>query len=130
MKQRRKILVVEDDEDVAKGLGLQLRGNGYEVVVAPDTATAIGKTRSESPDLIVLDLGLPAGDGFVFMDRIRALGMVLTPIVVYSARNPDIDRQRAMDAGAVAFLQKPATMPELLGAIKGAFGEGMPAHAP
>ncbi len=115
----KKILVIEDDKDVARGLTIRLRANGYSVVSASDAVCAISVARKEEPDLILLDLGLPAGDGFIVMERLRNLTQTaITPIIVITARDPKINREKALSAGAYAFLQKPVDNDELLSTIQ------------
>ena len=120
----KKILIIDDDEHLLVGLSAKLKANGYNVVSAMDGVAAVAMTRGESPDLILLDLGLPAGDGFVFLARLRALAPhIATPVIVLSARDPSGNKQRALQAGAVAFLQKPPDNRELLSEIGRALGE-------
>ena len=59
----QKVLIVDDDSDVRRGLGIRLKANGYNVVFAADGISAISAARKEEPEVIILDLGLPAGDG-------------------------------------------------------------------
>src|SRR5208283_119778 len=116
---KAKILVVDDDPDLVRGLRLRLRANNYEVTTATDGYSAIATAQKERPALIVLDLGLPVGDGFVVLERLRnsdALSGV--PVIVLSARDPQMNEQRALRAGAVAFFQKPADNEELLNVIR------------
>jgi DNA-binding response OmpR family regulator len=69
----KKILLIDDDEDVVHALNVRLRSKGYQVAVAGDAIAAVSTARKEKPDLIVLDIGLPGGDGFLVMQRIKAL---------------------------------------------------------
>ncbi len=122
-KIKKKILVVEDDADLRRGLQIRLAANGYQVFTAADGASAIGVARREEPDLILLDLGLPAGDGFVVMARLQALASASgIPIVVVTAQDPHTSEQRALDAGARAFLRKPVDNHVLLGVIRAILG--------
>jgi DNA-binding response OmpR family regulator len=123
-----KILIVEDDPDIRRGLSIRLRVNNYETVFAYDGISAVAAAEREKPDLILLDLGLPAGDGFVVMERLEKLAPNV-PVIVLSARDPLLNRERALAAGARAFLQKPAENDELLEAISSALGQekGIPA---
>jgi DNA-binding response OmpR family regulator len=66
----KKILIIDDDQDLRLGLTARLKANGYRVVVATDAITAITVARREAPDVVVLDLGLPAGDRLQVLDRI------------------------------------------------------------
>jgi DNA-binding response OmpR family regulator len=120
----KKIMIVDDDEHLLIGLAAKLKTSGYAVVSAMDGVTAVAVARQEAPDLILLDLGLPAGDGFLVLERLRAMTeLVTTPVIVLSARDPAGNKQRALKAGAVAFFQKPPDNRELLAEIRHALGE-------
>jgi DNA-binding response OmpR family regulator len=120
----KKLLIIDDDEHLLLGLTARLKTNGYAVVWANDAVGAIAVARKEAPDLVILDLGLPAGDGFLVMDRMRALSdLVAIPIIVLSARDPADNKKRALDAGAAAYFQKPPDNHEFLMAIRRALGE-------
>lgn len=115
----QKILIVDDDPDLRQALRLRLRANHYDTVNAGDGYSAIAQAYKEQPNLIILDLGLPAGDGFVVLDRLQKDDRLSTiPVVVLSARDPQCNEQRAMQAGASAFFQKPADNAELLDVIR------------
>jgi DNA-binding response OmpR family regulator len=121
---KKKILIVDDDQGIQLGLTAKLKGNGYRVICATDAISAISMARRETPDLVILDLGLPAGDGFLVLDRMRGLSdLVGTPVIVLSARDPGDNKKRALDAGALAFFQKPPNNHEFLNAIRQALGE-------
>jgi two-component system KDP operon response regulator KdpE len=120
----KKILIVDDDEHLLIGLAAKLKANGYAVVSAADGVGAVAVARREAPDLILLDLGLPAGDGFLLLERLKALTDILAiPVIVLSARDPSTNKQRALKAGAVAFFQKPPDNREFMSAIRHALGE-------
>jgi DNA-binding response OmpR family regulator len=120
----KKILIIDDDQHLLVALTARLKAKGYVVVSAADSVSAIVVARQETPDLIILDLGLPAGDGFVVLERIRGLAdLAGIPVIVLSARDPSHNRQRALDAGAVAFFQKPPDNHDFLTAIRQALGE-------
>jgi DNA-binding response OmpR family regulator len=121
---KKKILIVDDDADLRRGLNVRLRANNYETVFATDGMSAISVAQKERPDLVVLDLGLPAGDGFTVMERFKTIApLSVVPIIVVSARDPQVNRDRALKAGAETFLQKPVDNDELLSAIRKALGE-------
>jgi DNA-binding response OmpR family regulator len=123
-RAEKKILIIDDDEHLLHGLTPRLKTNGYSVVCARDAVTAISVAHQEVPDLIILDLGLPAGDGFLVLERIRALAhLVATPVIVLSARDPAENKKRALEAGAAAYFQKPPDNHEFLTAIRRALGE-------
>jgi DNA-binding response OmpR family regulator len=120
----KKILIVDDDPHLLLGLTAKLKANGYKVMCATDALAAITVARKEAPDLVILDLGLPAGDGFLVLERMRSLAdLVATPVIVLSARDPADNKKRALDAGAVAFFQKPPDSYEFLTEIRQALGE-------
>jgi DNA-binding response OmpR family regulator len=92
---------------------------------------SIAEARKHTPDLILLDLGLPAGDGFTVMERLKATdSLSLIPVIVVSARDRNANADRALKAGAKAFLQKPVDNAELLAVIRQALGEPAPAGKP
>jgi CheY-like chemotaxis protein len=120
----KKILLVDDDKDVLLGLNLRLRANGYSVAFASDAISAISVARQEMPDAIILDIGLPAGDGFVVMKRLRSLlPLAHIPIIFLTGKDPMINREKALSAGAQAFLQKPVDNDVLLLAIRKALAD-------
>jgi DNA-binding response OmpR family regulator len=122
---KQKILVVDDDADVRAGLNIRLRASGYNVVLAADALTAVQVARKESPDLLILDLGLPGGDGFLVMQRLSAIpALAVIPVIVLSARDRESHENRVTMAGAVAFLQKPFDDVELLEVIRKTLGGG------
>jgi DNA-binding response OmpR family regulator len=120
----KKILIIDDDRHLMLGLTARLKANGYNVVGATDAISAITVARKEVPNLIILDLGLPAGDGFLVLERMRDLpDIAAIPVIVLSAADPSGNRKRALDAGVVGFFQKPPDTHEFLAAIRQALGE-------
>jgi len=114
-----RILIVDDDPDLRQALRLRLRANHYDTVSAVDGYSAIAQAYKEQPDLIILDLGLPAGDGYVVLDRLQRDDRLSTiPVVVLTARDPQSNEQRVLQSGAAAFFQKPADNTELLEVIR------------
>ncbi len=117
--EKRKILIVDDNEDLVKALRIILRSHDYVTAVAADGVSAISQAKNEKPDLIILDLGLPAGDGYKVMERLSNLESVASiPIVVLSAQDAATNKEKALSAGAKAFLEKPANNAELLATIE------------
>lgn len=123
----KKILIVEDDADVRLGYKVLLTAHHYDTIFAGDGLAAVSEAIKHQPDLILLDLGLPAGDGFILLDRFRAnMNLSLTPVIVVSARDLHGNKERALKAGAKAFLQKPWNDNELMGLIRQLLGEPDP----
>ena len=100
-------------------LTIKLKAHKYDVVWAGDGVTAMVAAIREKPDAVLLDLGLPGGDGFVVLKRFRSSSLTIgIPVVVVSAREPILNRAMALEAGAVAYLQKPVKTDELLQALR------------
>jgi two-component system KDP operon response regulator KdpE len=112
-----KIMIVEDNPDIRQALEVQLKTASYDTVWAEDASGAIELCAEEAPDLILLDLGLVGGDGFMVMERLQQLN-AKTPIIVLSARDPDLNEALALQLGAVEFMEKPWKMNDLLAAIR------------
>jgi DNA-binding response OmpR family regulator len=116
---KHKILLVEDDADLRRALAARLEGQDYEAISAGDGASAIATARTERPSLVLLDLGLPVGDGFTVIERLkRTASGGSTPIVVLSARDGAADRDRAFKLGAAEFFTKPFDNERLLRTIR------------
>jgi len=121
----KKILIIDDDRDLVRGLSVRLKANSYIVVSAMDAVTAMTVMRKESPDLVLLDLGLPGGSGLTVLERMKSsTGLPNIPVIVLSARDPAGHKENALKAGAALFLQKPADNHVLLAAIRETLGEG------
>lgn len=124
MTTNKKILIVEDDADVRLGYNVLFRAHHYDTCFAADSLSAVSEARKQQPDLIILDLGLPAGDGFVVLERFQGnLNLALIPVIVVSARDAHANKERALKAGARAYLQKPWNDEELLAHISDALGQ-------
>jgi CheY-like chemotaxis protein len=119
-----KILIVEDDQDTQRLIKVRLESNGYETAFASDAITAVAIAREERPDLILLDFGLPGGDGVVVLERLKTFpALAHIPVIVVSAREPSTTGEKALVAGARAYVQKPIDNEELLGEIRKALNE-------
>jgi len=122
---RAKIMVVDDDPDLRQALSLRLRANNFDTVNVCDGYSAIAMAQKEHPHLIILDLGLPAGDGFAVLKNLQqypALSGI--PVIVLTARDPETNEKRTLESGAVAFFQKPADNEELLAVIRASLQVG------
>jgi DNA-binding response OmpR family regulator len=124
----KKILIVDDDPDVCKGMEVRLKANHYDTFFATDAISTLRQARKHEPDLIILDLGLPDGDGFVVIEKLKVWpSLAMIPVIVVSALDLRPNKERAIKAGAKAYLQKPVDNAEFLRIIRQALGE--PAHA-
>jgi DNA-binding response OmpR family regulator len=120
----KKILLIDDDPDVRLAMHVRLKANGYETAFASDALTSISEARKHQPDVIILDLGLPGGDGFVVIERLkRHPALSVIPIIVVSGRDSIGNKDRALKAGAKVYLQKPVDNGELLAVIRQTLGE-------
>ena len=120
----KKILVVEDDADVRLGYQVLLKANHYDTYFAGDSSAAVSEARKQQPDLIILDLGLPAGDGFIVLERFRGnMNLAVVPVIVVSGRDLHGNKERALKARARAFVQKPWNDNELLSLISELLGQ-------
>jgi DNA-binding response OmpR family regulator len=125
------ILIVDDDPDVRQGMHMRLKANHYDTVLAADALSGMAEALRQKPDLIILDLGLPARDGFVVMEKLKTLpSLAAIPIIVVSARDVRTHQELAVKAGAKAFLQKPVDNAELLAIIRQTLGEPAQAEKP
>ncbi len=125
--RRRKIMVVDDDPVLLQAMHWRLRANEYDTVSACDGYSALALAQKERPDLILLDLGLPAGDGFAVLKHLHEFpALAPIPVIVLSAREPEANETRSLEAGAVAFFQKPADNEELLGVMRMCLESGHP----
>jgi DNA-binding response OmpR family regulator len=121
---KKKILIIDDEKDFLRITAMQLKARGYDIVAATDAVTAISVAQEEKPDLILLDIGLPAGDGFTVMERLACLDRtVLTPVIVITGRDTSTFQEQALKAGAMAFLRKPIDIDGLVAAIRNTLGE-------
>ncbi len=117
--QRKKILIVEDDQDLSIALRLRLGANEMDAIWAGDSNMALQAAREENPDLVLLDLGLPHGEGLTILEELKSDPSTQPiPVIVLSARDPLESRIPALDRGAKAYFQKPPNTCALLASIK------------
>ena len=110
------MLVVEDDPQISSALALEIEHGGYETRIVEDGPAALALCREWSPDLVLLDLGLPTLDGIEVCRRIRSSSH--TPILVLTARDSIQDRVKGLDAGADDYLSKPFSLEELMARVR------------
>ena len=114
-----KVLVVDDEPAIRRFLRTSLTAQGYQVDEAENSAAASNRLRRNAHDVLVLDLGLPDGDGFDIIERVRGQGSTV-PIIVLSARSDETGKVRALDLGADDFVTKPFGIDELLARLRAA----------
>ena len=111
-----RILVVDDEEPIAKILDFNLRKEGYDVIIANDGEKAVELAFSEDPDLILLDLMLPKKDGMEVCREVRAQKNI--PIIMLTAKNSEIDKVLGLEFGADDYVTKPFSTRELMARVK------------
>jgi two-component system, OmpR family, KDP operon response regulator KdpE len=121
------VLIVEDEPAMRKFLRASLGSNGFRLVEATTAAEAVSLAPSHNPELILLDLGLPDGDGLDLTRRFRE--WTQAPIIVISARGRDDDKITALDAGADDYVTKPFSVNELLARMRAALRRAAQAHS-
>jgi two-component system response regulator MprA len=118
------ILVVDDDAPILRMLGRTLSAEGYRVETAADGGEALAAVERSTPDLVVLDVGLPGLDGLAVCRRLRGKGLA-TPVLLLTARDAIADRVAGLDAGADDYLVKPFATDELLARVRALLRRGM-----
>ena len=113
-----QVLVIEDEPNIRKVVKVLLEAEHYRVIEADTALRAEIEARSHKPDLLMVDLGLPDGDGVAVIRRVRAWSPV--PIIVLSARTMEEQKIAALDAGADDYVTKPFSAPELLARLRAA----------
>lgn len=111
-----RILIVEDEANIRRFVGIALQDEGFQVFEADSVKRALIHAASRQPDLVIVDLGLPDGDGKQLISELR--GWLAVPILVLSARDREEEKVAALDAGADDYLAKPFGVPELLARIR------------
>ena len=111
-----RILIVEDEANIRRFVGIALQDEGFQVFEADSVKRALIHAASRQPDLVIVDLGLPDGDGKQLISELR--GWLSVPILVLSARDREEEKVAALDAGADDYLTKPFGVPELLARIR------------
>lgn len=121
----KRVLVVEDDPSILIGLRINLESEGYVVDVAEDGDRALELARSNSPDLIVLDVMLPNKNGLEVLHDLRAEGRIM-PIIILSAKSNEVDKVAGLELGAEDYVAKPFSLAELLARVRGALRRAAP----
>ena len=121
---KKKILLVDDEQDLVTAVAFRLNTEGYDVVSALDGQAALEMAKKEKPDLIILDLMLPKLNGYKVCSLLKAdMRYNKIPIIMFTARVQEADRKMGFDAGANAYMTKPFESSVLLAKIKEFLGE-------
>ena len=113
-----KILVVDDEQDIVRILMMRLRSAGYDVVTANTGAVAVRMAEMTAPDLLILDIGMPDGDGHIVANHLQKNAKTSRiPIIFLTARTSEKDRMQAYQAGVCRYLTKPFKTDELLSTV-------------
>jgi two-component system KDP operon response regulator KdpE len=112
----KKILVIEDEQSIRNLLKITLEANDYDFIEASNSKEGIQKIKTDKPDIILLDLGLPDKNGLLTIKEIRAWCKL--PIIVLTVQDNDSDKVEALDGGADDYITKPFSVPELLVRIR------------
>jgi DNA-binding response OmpR family regulator len=120
----KKVLIVEDDQATVLTISAALRKQGYDTVAAADASMATTIARKEMPDLIILDMGLPGGNGLQLLRNLKTLlPLACTPVIMLTANESPELEDAALAAGADAFFQKPPAPDLFLAAVRHALGD-------
>jgi DNA-binding response OmpR family regulator len=119
----QKILIVDDDPVARHIVHTVLKANGYVTTIASDGMGALAETQRQKPDLVILDLGLPAGGGLTYLQRKRSIPPIsMIPVLVISGQDRAANEKRAMEAGASGYMEKPADGDAVLAKVRELIG--------
>ncbi|HEX9160095.1 MAG TPA: response regulator [Thermoanaerobaculia bacterium] len=119
---KKKILIVDDDPVARQIMNALLRTN-YQTIMSGDAIGAFSEARKQNPDLVILDLGLPGGGGFIVLQRLKSVpALSVVPVIVVSGLDRASHEQKALDEGADRYVQKPADEQKLLEMIQDLIG--------
>ncbi len=125
MTGKRKILIVDDERDIVKALMIRLQDHGYYVITAFDALQGFSVALKEKPDLIILDIRMPAGGGFSVAEKLKRSTLTWTiPIIILTGSSEKDAEARAKDLGIHFYIKKPYDSEELLDAVRQALEAG------
>jgi two-component system KDP operon response regulator KdpE len=119
-----RILVIDDETQIRKMLKIALKSVGYDVTEADSVQSGLAALVRQQPDLLILDLGLPDGDGMVLLAELRTFSKI--PVIVLSVRSGDSDKVQALDVGAQDYVSKPFSVEELLARVRAQLRDRLP----
>lgn len=123
-----KIVIVDDEAPIRRMLRIALKSEGYDVTEAEDGESGLAAIARQQPDLVILDLGLPDMDGNAVLNELRTWSKV--PVIVLSVRSGDLEKVRALDAGAQDYVTKPFSIEEFLARIRAQVRDHMKPDSP
>jgi two-component system alkaline phosphatase synthesis response regulator PhoP len=124
---KKKVLIVDDERDIVKALMIRLESSGYEVVTAFDWAQGIAMANKEMPDLILLDIRMPSGNGFSVVELLKQSDRTNRIPIIFLTGSPERNaEERAIELGARFYIKKPYDPEELLDAVKRALEKKSP----
>ncbi|MGD8454701.1 MAG: response regulator [Phycisphaerae bacterium] len=124
MSEKRRVLLVDDDREIVRGVGIRLRAAGYEVYTAFDGQAGLQAAQEHLPDAIVLDVRMPVMDGLTMLGKLRACPQTQAiPVVILSASAVAQGKSHALEQGARFFLEKPYDPKSLIEAVESAIAE-------
>jgi len=125
--EKKKILVVDDERDIIKALTIRLQRGGYEAVYAYDGAQGVFMAHKEKPDLIILDIRMPGGDGFTVAQRLKGTPQTSHIPILFLTGTPERGaEQKAQELGGRFYIKKPYDPEELLDAVRRALETDRP----
>lgn len=119
-----RILVIDDETQIRKMLKIALKSVGYDVTEADSVQAGLAALVRQQPDLLILDLGLPDGDGMTLLAELRTFSKI--PVIVLSVRSGDSDKVQALDVGAQDYVSKPFSVEELLARVRAQLRDRLP----
>lgn len=119
-----RILVIDDETQIRKMLKIALKSVGYDVTEADSVQSGLAALARQQPDLLILDLGLPDGDGMALLAELRTFSKI--PVIVLSVRSGDSDKVQALDVGAQDYVSKPFSVEELLARVRAQLRDRLP----
>lgn len=126
MSDKRRVLLVDDDREIVRGVGIRLRAAGYEVLTAFDGQAGLQAAQENRPDAIVLDIRMPVMDGLTMLGKLRECPETRAiPVVVLSASAVAQGKSKALELGARYFLEKPYDPKSLVEAVGSAIAESV-----
>ena len=122
---RKRVLVVDDDKDFTHIISVYLKASGYNVLIASDAIEAITVAQTTHPDIILLDIGLPKGDGLTVLNQLASSARtIFIPVIIVTGKDPSL-KKSCLAAGAMEFFVKPFNPDVLMAYIDGVFHQAV-----